>query len=160
MNTVIDRTVHFMRRNSSIAVNCLSGRGRSGTFSALAIARANQATSLTDLVNIIVAMRLRRDSVVETPAQFRYIARMAGLPDSGSCSSGLCEYSLAEVADKLYNGNRDVFMGVAIGIGGFITAIAIFVCLLFPCTTSSWRKRGYRVVDDERQPIKSNPKER
>jgi protein tyrosine phosphatase len=59
-------------KTASVAVNCLSGRGRTGTFSAIILGKLLAVTSHSGLVDIIVSMREHRDGLVETPAQFRW----------------------------------------------------------------------------------------
>ena len=74
---------------ASVAVNCLSGRGRTGTFSAIVIGKLLKIKTLSELVDIIVGMRENRDGLVETPAQFRFAAHALNLPDPRECST-LC----------------------------------------------------------------------
>ena len=73
--------------SSNIMISCLSGRGRSGTLSALLIGRMQQITTFAQLVDIIVQLRENRDGMLETPQQFRYIAKLLNLSDPGICSS-------------------------------------------------------------------------
>eukprot|EP01039_Chlorochromonas_danica_P010052 gene10052-11123_t len=70
-----------------VGVNCLSGRGRSGSFAALVAASIDNVTTHRDLIDLIVAMRERRDGLVETPRQYRFIATLLGLPDPAQPSS-------------------------------------------------------------------------
>lgn len=74
---------------ASVAVNCLSGRGRTGTFSAIALGKLFNIKTLSELVDIIVGMRENRDGLVETPSQFRFAAHALNLPDPRECST-LC----------------------------------------------------------------------
>ena len=73
-------------REASVAVNCLSGRGRTGTFSAIVIGKLLSIKTLPQLVDIIVGMRENRDGLVETPAQFRFAAHALDLPDPRKCN--------------------------------------------------------------------------
>ena len=75
---------------SSVAVNCLSGRGRSGTFSAIVLGELGKARSHEELVDIVVAMREHRDGLIETPEQLRFAARVLQLPDTADCGV-LCD---------------------------------------------------------------------
>jgi hypothetical protein len=71
----------------SVAVNCLSGRGRTGTFSAVVLGELKKVSTHSELVDIIVGMRENRDGLVETPAQFRYASLLLGLPDTKYCGA-------------------------------------------------------------------------
>jgi hypothetical protein len=82
---VVDRAVQVIRGGGRIAVSCLSGRGRSGTFSALVVGKLKQLRSHSELVDSIVTMREYRDGIVETPQQFRFVARMLGMPSTADC---------------------------------------------------------------------------
>ena len=72
-------------RESSVAVSCLSGRGRTGTFSAIVVGKLLSIKTLSEFVDVIVSMRENRDGLVETPAQFRFAAHALGLPDPSGC---------------------------------------------------------------------------
>ena len=73
-------------RAASVAINCLSGRGRTGTFSAIVIGKLLNIKTLPELVDVIVGMRENRDGLVETPAQFRFAAHTLNLPDPRECN--------------------------------------------------------------------------
>lgn len=73
-------------RESSVAVSCLSGRGRTGTFSSIVVGKLLSIKTLSELVDVIVSMRENRDGLVETPAQFRFAAYALGLPDPSECN--------------------------------------------------------------------------
>lgn len=73
-------------RESSVAVSCLSGRGRTGTFSAIVVGKLLSIKTLQELVDVIVSMRENRDGLVETPTQFRFAAHTLGLPDPSECN--------------------------------------------------------------------------
>lgn len=65
-----------LRRGEKIAINCFSGRGRSGTLAAIILGKLQEVKDHDSLVNLIVAMREHRDGLVEIPAQYRFIAEM------------------------------------------------------------------------------------
>lgn len=71
---------------ASVAVNCLSGRGRTGTFSAIILGKLLSIKSQRELIDAIVSMREHRDGLVETPAQFRFAAIALNLPDTRNCN--------------------------------------------------------------------------
>ena len=75
---------------ASVAVNCLSGRGRTGTFSAIALGQLLKVQSNADLADVVVGMRENRDGLIETPEQLRFAARVLGLPDTADCNP-LCD---------------------------------------------------------------------
>jgi Protein-tyrosine phosphatase len=103
----------------SVAVNCLSGRGRTGTFSAIVLGKLLSIKTLTQLVDIIVGMRENRDGLVETPAQFKFAASALGLPDSSECSTSC---SAKKVLDSVQSpGATTPFFT------GFFVAVIIFV---------------------------------
>jgi hypothetical protein len=103
----------------SVAVNCLSGRGRTGTFSAIILGKLLSIKTLPQLVDIIVSMRENRDGLVETPAQFKFAASVLGLPDSSVCSTSC---SAKKVIDSFQSpGATTPFFT------GFFVAVIIFV---------------------------------
>ncbi|CAM9120919.1 unnamed protein product [Chrysoparadoxa australica] len=67
---------------------CYSGRGRSGTLAAVAIALKDGITTGLGLVRAVVRMRESRDSLVETPEQFDLVCRLLGLPVATAKGSG------------------------------------------------------------------------
>jgi hypothetical protein len=73
-------------RESSVAVSCLSGRGRTGTFSSIVVGKLLSIKTLPELVDVIVSMRENRDGLVETPAQFRFAAHALDLPSPSECN--------------------------------------------------------------------------
>jgi hypothetical protein len=107
---------------SSVAVNCLSGRGRSGTFAAIVLGEVSKAKSHADLVDIVVAMRERRDGLIETPEQLRFAARVLELPDTADCGV------LCDAGKKL-----DKAMQASPYVAFFVGMLA--VCLVQAC----WR---------------------
>ena len=112
MNKLIDDSIHALLQNQSVAVSCLSGRGRSGTFSAMLLAKLRKLSSYSELTNEIVKMRENRDGLVETPAHFRYITRVLGWKDPGACSAA-CRLHVAmlDASDQL-QGSRDQLFSV------------------------------------------------
>lgn len=85
---VVDKAVAVIRNGGRIAVSCLSGRGRSGTFSSLVVGRLQATATHSELVDVIVALREHRDGMLETPKQFRFVARQLGLPSTAECGVG------------------------------------------------------------------------
>lgn len=82
---MVDEAVRVMTQGGTVVVSCLSGRGRSGTLSALILGRLHVIATHSELVDIIVGMRERRDGMLETPQQFRFVAKLLQLPDPGVC---------------------------------------------------------------------------
>ena len=68
-------------RTGSAVVSCLSGRGRAGTFASIVAAIMENVTTHAQLVDVVVSMREARDSIVETPSQYRFASLAVGLPD-------------------------------------------------------------------------------
>jgi hypothetical protein len=75
-----------LAQGGSVAVNCLSGRGRTGAMAALLLGQLLHARSNDQLADIVVAMRDNRDCMVEMPSQFRFVSHMLGLPDTATLS--------------------------------------------------------------------------
>jgi hypothetical protein len=87
------------RPKKKVAISCLSGRGRSGSVAALIASQlmrkdtSNKFVSSINsgengwthatLVHLIVQLRGQRDGMVETPAQYRLLAKLSGLSDPG-----------------------------------------------------------------------------
>lgn len=76
-------------------MSCQSGRGRSGTFSALILGTLLNASTHSELTDIIVGIRENRDGLVETPEQYRFVAESLSIPapnvtsnNSISCGGG------------------------------------------------------------------------
>ena len=111
---------------SSVAVNCLSGRGRTGTFSAIILGEMLKVKSHAELVDVIVGMRENRDGMVETPEQLRFAARVLGLPDTADCGV-LCD------AEKTFDTAMEsipygaFFMGILVAV---FLQVCIWVCRL------------------------------
>ena len=49
------------------------------------IGKLQEITTHSQLVDIIVTMREQRDGMLETPAQFRFVARLLNLPSTAEC---------------------------------------------------------------------------
>jgi hypothetical protein len=77
---LVERIVRTIQQGSTIAINCHSGRGRTGTLSAMVAAKLRGVRSVAELVDVIVQMRESRDGLVETPEQFAFLTRMLALP--------------------------------------------------------------------------------
>ena len=76
----------LQKGTASVAVNCLSGRGRTGTFSAIILGKLLSVKTHSELIDAIVSMREHRDGLVETPAQFRFAVSALNLPDTSQCN--------------------------------------------------------------------------
>lgn len=79
--TTFAQAVH---QGQTVAINCLSGRGRSGSFASIVLGSlpSSPARSHDELIDLIVSLRERRDGLVETPQQYRFVSRVLGLADS------------------------------------------------------------------------------
>ena len=89
-----DYAAGALQRGRRLSVNCLSGRGRSGTFITIIVGVLEKITTVSELVDIIVRLRRSRDGLVEIPKQLRFIVRALGLGNTSSC--GLtCRYLAA-----------------------------------------------------------------
>ena len=73
-----------LRRGRRLVVNCLSGRGRSGTLISVIVGYFEKIKTVSELVDIIVGLRRSRDGLVEIPKQLRFIVRTLGLGDTAS----------------------------------------------------------------------------
>ena len=125
---------------SSVAVNCLSGRGRSGTFSAIILGEMLKVKSHTELVDVIVGMRENRDGMVETPAQLRFAARVLGLPDTADCGV----FCVSEkTLDKAMQSNpyAAFFIGMLVV---FLVQLCCFVCRSKSISTCGMDRDGHR----------------
>ncbi len=75
----MQHAVQVIQSGGVIAINCLGGRGRSGTLASIILAVLNNVDTHNGLVDTIVRMRERRDNIVEMPIQYHYAARVIGL---------------------------------------------------------------------------------
>lgn len=87
---MVDRAVDVIQQGGTVAISCLSGRGRTGTFAALVAGRLHAVRRHGELVDLIVQMREHRDGVVETPQQYRFVAETLGLSSPAACGA-LCQ---------------------------------------------------------------------
>jgi protein tyrosine phosphatase len=71
---------NHLLNGGNIAINCFSGRGRSGTLSALVMGKYHQIRSHNELVDLIVSMRENRDGLVEIPSQYLFVSQLLFLP--------------------------------------------------------------------------------
>ncbi len=78
---MVNKAVKALENGQKIVISCYSGRGRSGTLSSIVLGKIKRVATHKDLVDLIVEMRESRDGLLETPEQYRYVARMLKLPD-------------------------------------------------------------------------------
>eukprot|EP01038_Epipyxis_sp_PR26KG_P011307 gene11307-15168_t len=76
---VASQAASFMENNKTVAINCMSGRGRTGTFAALILAKLYKIKTSNELISIIVSMREKRDNMVEIPEQYEYLVGILGV---------------------------------------------------------------------------------
>ena len=76
LRELAERAASVVREGGTVAVSCVSGRGRSGTFAAMVMGHVRQVRNASELVDIIVDLRRNRDGLVETPRQFGLIAQV------------------------------------------------------------------------------------
>jgi len=80
LNALVDRAAAVLASShGTVVVSCVSGRGRSGTFAAMALGRARGVKTVSELVDLVVELRRHRDGLVETPRQFALAARVLGI---------------------------------------------------------------------------------
>ena len=79
LGQLVDRAALVLSGGGTVVVSCVSGRGRSGTFAAMALGRSRAIRSVSELVDLVVDMRRRRDGLVETPRQLHLAATVLGL---------------------------------------------------------------------------------
>lgn len=94
LGELAERAADVVRGGGTVAVSCVSGRGRSGTFAAMVMGKVRRVQNASELVDVIVDLRRNRDGLVETPRQFGLITQVLGLGlDSiaqGTCSLVQC----------------------------------------------------------------------
>lgn len=94
LHAIVDDVIENKEKDDSVFVQCVSGRGRSGTFSAILASKMKSVKTVDELVNLIVGMRENRDGLVESPEQFQYIVNMLNLsmtpPPSISLPANTC----------------------------------------------------------------------
>lgn len=76
INHIASLATETIRRGETIAINCFSGRGRTGTLAAIILGKLQTIRDHDSLVDLIVAMREHRDGLVEIPAQYRFVSEM------------------------------------------------------------------------------------
>jgi protein tyrosine phosphatase len=81
LEVLVDKAARVVVSGGTVVVSCISGRGRSGTFSALVAGRVARIDSVSQLVDLVVSMRRARDGLVETPRQFHLIAQVLNLSE-------------------------------------------------------------------------------
>ena len=74
-------------------------------MAAIILGKFKESKSLSDLTNIIVDIRRARDSMVETPAQFRYVSRILKLGDTSMCQFK-CGINQSAFFDKYHDVNE------------------------------------------------------
>lgn len=117
LHSILDDSVSTIRNEASTAlVTCFSGRGRSGTFSALLASKLEKTNTIDELVNIIVNMRECRDGLIETPEQFEFLVEMLGLD----------KYMNKSSSEKAYFSSCTIDMVIS-GCLSFVTIIAVYV---------------------------------
>jgi protein tyrosine phosphatase len=82
LRVVADLAAMRILNNEIVAINCLSGRGRTGTLSAFILGKVTGVQSHNSLVDLIVRMREQRDGLVEVPSQYKFLEKMLRLPNS------------------------------------------------------------------------------
>lgn len=98
LSQLVDRAATAWQQGGSVVVSCWSGRGRSGTFAAMVLGRAQRVSSVTELVDLVVDLRRHRDGLVETPRQFFMLATMLGIEKARGGGGGFgAELSAAVV---------------------------------------------------------------
>jgi len=144
-----DKAVRIIRQGGTVAVSCISGRGRSGTFAALVQGRLKNVTTHAQLVDIIVSMRENRDGLVETPEQYRFVSRLLGLPDTSVCEVVPCRVLHAIDSISAVATTREF---------AFVTCFAFVVMSLAFAFLKQGRSRGERrsktSAKDEEEHIK------
>ena len=110
-------TVQGLDNKSHTVISCLSGRGRTGTFAAVVIGSLTKVKTVSELVDIIVKIRENRDSMVETPEQFRFINRVLKLPDTSQCGLKCL------LSNQINNFNYDLISGQTLSIVSFIAGL-------------------------------------
>jgi len=81
LEVLVDRAAQVVGNGGTVVVSCISGRGRSGTFSAMVAGRVARIDTVSKLVDLVVSMRRARDGLVETPRQFHLIAQVLKLSE-------------------------------------------------------------------------------
>ena len=117
--------VESLDKTSHTVISCLSGRGRTGTFAAIVLASLAKVKSVSEVVDIIVGIRENRDSMVETPEQFRYINKILELSDISQCGLKCI------VSNHINNLHYDLISGQVLSIVSFISGLIFSQILRF-----------------------------
>lgn len=102
-----------------MAINCLSGRGRTGTLAALLLGKHHRVTSHDELVNIIVQLREYRDGMVEIPLQYQYISNLLSLPQIGGLMNSAVVPTRSQVDTSIFRLICIFCMGCFCGVFSF-----------------------------------------
>jgi protein tyrosine phosphatase len=122
MVALADYGAGVIRDGGTVTISCLSGRGRTGTFAALLLGRLHGVHSHSQLVDTIVQMREGRDGMLETPQQYRFVARALGLSDPAVCGA-MCS------GRKGLDENHTVQLVVAVLVGALLVLIPVIFML-------------------------------
>jgi hypothetical protein len=122
MVALADYGAGVIRDGGTVTISCLSGRGRTGTFAALLLGRMEGVHSHSQLVDTIVQMREGRDGMLETPQQYRFVARALGLSDPAVCGA-MCS------GRKVLDENHTVHLVVAVLVGALLVLIPVVFML-------------------------------
>lgn len=120
---MVDKAVEVMSNGGTVVVSCLSGRGRSGTLSALILGRLKRVTTHSQLVDIVVSMRERRDGLLETPQQFRFVSKLLQLPDTAACGV------LCAASRSLHATSETHRLLIALLAGGLLVLVPVLFML-------------------------------
>lgn len=126
-----------------VVVNCLSGRGRSGSFILLIAAVIERVESISQMVDVLVRMRRSRDGLVETPKQFRYVAGVLGLGDTSLCSDQCMALKLI---------GRPSMQPFIFGAFGFVLALSLVWIYWNFCLAYKWRITRIKKKSDTQVP--------
>lgn len=119
---MIEEGSEALSSGSRVVINCLSGRGRTGTLAALLLGKHHRVTSHDDLVKIIVRLRESRDGLVEIPLQYKYISDFLKLPSiEGDMNSDMMQSQ----------GEREGLQLVSVFCAGCFFGIFVFYIFSF-----------------------------
>ena len=141
MRLLAEEAASVLRRGkASVAVNCLSGRGRTGTFSAIILGKLLSIKSHSELIDAIVSMRENRDGLVETPAQFRFAAIALHLPDPTNCNIAcIAKKSLDSLTPNIY---IPFLSGILLSVAVLLSYIIGTKSTFFSSLQSGYRSIG------------------
>jgi protein tyrosine phosphatase len=131
---------NHLSNGGNIAINCFSGRGRSGTLSALVMGKYHQIGSHNELIDLIVSMREHRDGLVEIPSQYLFISQMLFLPVL-SLFPQMENAEEVDVSQKTaYHGYLNTGIVNSFSLFDSISLLSLIVLLLFPILLFMSRK--------------------